>query len=854
MFRKIVICAVLAGVFGVFTVGLVLMMISTGHREMATPGGRRSVVPSTRVANLLQNPSTRLAEAERLGRVKDETSLHLLAHHVWKAEDGEFRRMCIWAIGEIGTERAVQPLSTALDSGDTDTRIAATLALNRVGTERAAMFLAQATVRQREARVRAAAAEALLGMKGPGVESLLASATADKDESVRLAAVKSLAGRDSRRAHSALGLALRDDSEAVKAAAAAALAKTGAGPLADARAVFRREYREGDLIGVINLCEKLRTVEVAPVLVEALDRLDAIYGRGKGRKLNQDLVDRVGRILAAQGSGIVGPLNEAAIAGECSMLSKLAAAEGCALIGPPTVEPISARILKWRLFPDPDELRAWVRTLGRIGHPTAAAALDRAAAHEHFIPDIGPLVVDARNRIEAASGVKIPAAEPYEVVPAGDVAEPPLMHGWPEPQELLGDISNMRRKFRTPFGRSFYLRAGESWDLVTLATVYRLAADPSYGGRIGAMLTEEGAREDRGSGADGSLVALKVNSVAGFDQAWCAAAWPAVPDDFKPGVLWLWNRSAGVTNLTSAGKVFDRLGTGLDLAHAFMHYPLSPDGKSWTVEPIHPSRSLPLTWKAPAHGYYCCRDGWGDENDFVTEIFTREKSVEGQARANAGAFSIFGLGHPWVAGPAGAKGFRVQEPCVVLPDDELNERGRGEVTHLAMEDDGSGTVTIDLKDVYGVDGLRAIAVDYSGKCGAPAMIVLVDSITAGGKRLWLWQLPRGKLDEVKIDGNGFSICYPDVSMKATFISPANVDIQATRDMVRAGRLGGPHGLFEGRLDRVKAGAPAGASFFVVITFQRGTPPEVTTRGHDLDAKVTVGERTVSFDDGKIHLR
>ena len=48
-------------------------------------------------------------------------------------------------------------------------------------------------------------------------------------------------------------------------------------------------------------------------------------------------------------------------------------------------------------------------------------------------------------------------------------------------------------------------------------------------------------------------------------------------------------------------------------------------------------------------------------------------------------------------------------------------------------------------------------------------------------------------------------------------------------------------------------ATGGDSFFVVITVQKGAPPEVRTDGTGLDAVVTVGERRLSFDGEKIIL-
>ena len=496
-----------------------------------------------------------------------------------------------------------------------------------------------------------------------------------------------------------------------------------------------------------------------------------------------------------------------------------------------------------------------MRALGRIGHPSAVPALDRAEAQQFWIPGMAAMVADARSRIETASGVALPSPRPHEIVPAGDTIRALDPGKEPKLPLMLNDLSSMRRKFRTPFGRAFYLKAAESWDPTTLGVVCQLTDDAAYA--VKALSGPGATKPGETAGRGGDRTALEVNDVTGFDEAWCAAAFPTVPDEWKPGVLWKWNESAGVTNMASTANVFAHLAAPSDLARAFINYPLSADGESWRVEPVHPSKSLPLTWKAPKYGYHCFRSGWRGKDDFVAQVFARERAVKGRSRADAGAFRLFGLGHPWVVGPAGRTGFRAQEPCVVLPDDEYNERGYGRVTHLETEPgDGSGAMTVDLSDVYGksVGGVRAFAIDYSGKCGVPAMMVVVDRITGGGKRLWLWQLPKGKLDEVQIDGNSFSIRYPDASMKATFVTPIDVKIEATRDRVRAGRLGGPNGLFEGRLDRVKATAPAGKSFFVVVTFQRGTPPKVEVKGDGLDAKVCIGKRTVRFGDDKIELK
>ena len=52
--------------------------------------------------------------------------------------------------------------------------------------------------------------------------------------------------------------------------------------------------------------------------------------------------------------------------------------------------PIQERILRFNLFPNVSELKLWVETLGEIGDPESAAALNRALAQD--IPEINSLV------------------------------------------------------------------------------------------------------------------------------------------------------------------------------------------------------------------------------------------------------------------------------------------------------------------------------------------------------------------------------------------------------------------------------------------------------------------------------
>ena len=396
---------------------------------------------------------------------------------------------------------------------------------------------------------------------------------------------------------------------------------------------------------------------------------------------------------------------------------------------------------------------------------------------------------------------------------------------------------------------------------------------------------------------DGKTSVDKINSVVGFNAGWCAAAYPVVPDRYKPGLLWAWNKVTGAADEASRANVL--IGGGLNLAHAFLHYPL--DGK-----PVHPARSMPLTWRADDFGFYCFRSGWESDDDFVGQVFLKAKIVGGWNHPNAGTFRIMGLGHKWVSGSEGRNGVRPQEPVVLLPDDVHNEGACGKPAYLSTQADGSGVLTIDMTDVYGttktfyktrailggnrpgpvkvdpkllakigekighaglydrnllrlpenfvdsgIRGFRAIGFDYSGACGAPAMLVLIDRITGGGTKLWTWTLPLGqggpraaKPAEVRVEGGAFVLDHGDASMRATFVAPAGVRIEHKMEGIR---VGDPRHGYHGGVNRIKA--TGGDCFFVVATIQRGAAPEVKVDGSGLGATVTVGKRTVRFDAG-----
>jgi hypothetical protein len=391
----------------------------------------------------------------------------------------------------------------------------------------------------------------------------------------------------------------------------------------------------------------------------------------------------------------------------------------------------------------------------------------------------------------------------------------------------------------------------------------------------------------------------------GWKTDFVAAAFPALPDEYKPSVLWAWNHVSGVkeSDPTTLANLFPKEGwggkVGIHLAHTFLHYPLG-------MKEVHPQQGMPRNWEAPGFGWYCFRSGWDKSDDFIAQVFLKAKPIGGWNLPNAGTFRLMGLGHVWAEGNHSKEAYRNEEPVLLLPDDPVNDRLNGHPLVVDFQN-GSGSLTIDMNDLYGTSkeverkvkapdtkpggivvdrrkgnddapelvhsalydrngirspenwadsgltGLRAFGFDYSGKSGAPLLMVIVDKIDGGKRRDWNWPLPtdEGKNrtsvePKATADDKSFTLDYGDAMLKATFVTPA-VKIDPTAKVhIDYKRWSGKFVEY----NRVSATSDSG-SFFVIVTVQRKDPPAVKIEGSGLDAKVTVGGQTVRFDGRKV---
>ncbi|MFP3937695.1 MAG: HEAT repeat domain-containing protein [Phycisphaerae bacterium] len=340
------------------------------------------------------------------------------------------------------------------------------------------------------------------------------------------------------------------------------------------------------------------------------------------------------------------------------------------------------------------------------------------------------------------------------------------------------------------------------------------------------------------------------------------------PEEYKPALLWLWNEMAGVDadDPESYANLF-REQSLRDVIYTFVNYPLDAETGTSEMEPLHPEESFPKTWQAKDKGLYVFRNQWRDTQDIVLQVYANELMSRGHGQPDAGGIRLHGFGHDWTADTPG-KGtpYRWLQNVVVMPPDVGMSRRSGRVTHREAKQDGSGSVTIDMDLVYSdrrghdamgiwppempepgdVRGLRAVAADFSGKCGAPAMFVIVDEIEGGPERTWIWN------SEGVASGDSFTIRKGDASLRAVFVSPedARVRNDETINVIHTAEEDSPQP--KPTAVPIAAKAAPGESYFVIMTMQRGPAPEVVVEsGSGLDAVVRVGQRRVRFDGEKI---
>jgi hypothetical protein len=194
-----------------------------------------------------------------------------------------------------------------------------------------------------------------------------------------------------------------------------------------------------------------------------------------------------------------------------------------------------------------------------------------------------------------------------------------------------------------------------------------------------------------------------------------------VSDDLKAMSLWGWKRTQA---LADAGKlkapeiVADQLDP-MSAAFAFVNW---PDPNSGIVEK-NPAECAPRAVADTRMLGYTLRNGWKDKDDIVTILAGFRHPGGEWGSAMNGEWRLAGLGAEWAVHPAGMASNAPTIHILDRFDREVRER------YAQFQPDGSGVMGIEWKNGKGeVRAVRHFAVDYSGVCGSPALLVTVDRL------------------------------------------------------------------------------------------------------------------------------
>ncbi len=189
-----------------------------------------------------ENPLVREAAAEGLGEFRDVSILYSLTSALAKEPDWSVRADLLYALGEIGDARALEPLCQALEDSIRPVRFAAAAALGKIGDKNAVIPLINTLdkhqvsdvqrplmelVLESPQDVRVGIAQALGDLKDPRSVDTLIELTLSRSTFVRGAAVAALGRVGDPKAVRPLIAALHDSSLEVRMEAVLALQRIG---------------------------------------------------------------------------------------------------------------------------------------------------------------------------------------------------------------------------------------------------------------------------------------------------------------------------------------------------------------------------------------------------------------------------------------------------------------------------------------------------------------------------------------------------------------------------------------------------------------------------------------------------
>jgi HEAT repeat protein len=345
----------------------------------------------------------RITAADRIAERKSNTPKTIAYLRVClKATEPEVRAAALRALGALADPATVETILNHFNDPSSSVRAAAVLAAGNIPNERVAAWLGDVIHKDDDPDVRAAAVAALRTAPPDVAGSLLANAMNDKHAIVRRAAVQVLSTLPAETAVNGITKGLVDADPEIRAQSATVVRQFGDTIIHPLRHALSSNPSPEARANAARLLAAIGDAATAPALLALLEspaRRSSKFDL-TGSTLQTTVVDS----LVALGEAVLPVLIRETIDGEYGRAAEQAAAEACRRIGPAASPLITAALLKWKTFPDPDELMMWITVLGDIGHESAWPALQRAL--DQNIPGMADLVSVAAAKIEKASGKK----------------------------------------------------------------------------------------------------------------------------------------------------------------------------------------------------------------------------------------------------------------------------------------------------------------------------------------------------------------------------------------------------------------------------------------------------------------
>ena len=312
------------------------------------------------------------------------------------------------------------------------------------------------------------------------------------------------------------------------------------------------------------------------------------------------------------------------------------------------------------------------------------------------------------------------------------------------------------------------------------------------------------------------------------------------PEAQRPAFRWMYDRLCGA----DGDKSWDASrGGGL---YSLLYYPTDAPARN-------PAEGVGLTYTDRSQGIAIFRNAFRDENDIVALVNGHSRQPFGcHGGPDTGALRIIGLGSCWVVGSGRTDDARGQS-CLFPGAPRPPRRGEGgplgKLDVVAFTADGGGTAVTTGSSTGVANDRRSLGVDFTGRCGAPA--VFVDRETSDNGKVWRLNTP--EFNAVTTNGSSFTLTAPNgATCVATVLEPAQ-PVFRTGTFERGGGASHVGFPYRGRkyLNNTWIEFDCDRNASVVFTLQpKGQPPPRVTGEGDLvrigAAQARVSTNNITF--------